>query len=278
MSLLHPGVVSRTVRKLTKDFALALMTCLFPRLAQQPFLSPLFRPLWVCLALLHCLPALASAGDLPPRDADWELREESEGIRIYTTDYADSSFKAFKAEAVLDVSMDQLMAVMVTPSSCMQWVHNCTEARQFANGTFHRRFAYSVNDMPWPVSDRDYVLRIVTEGHQGSGVVTMHLNAVPDKKTANDDRVRVEKSDTLYRFEPVNDGQTRMTWIQHTEPNGAIPGWLANTLIVDIPLKSMKALAKVAQTEQYKGYELTYDEQGNLAGVIKSDRSRGDEK
>lgn len=258
---------------------MSLMTLTFRRLARPLFSSTTFRHFIAFpLLLAVLLPNLVSAGSLPSRDADWDLRDESDGIRIYTIDHAGSSFQAFKAEAVFDVPMDQLMAVIVTPSSCMQWVHNCVEARQFADGTFQKRFAYSVNDMPWPVTDRDYVLRIETEGHKDTGVVAIHMSAVPDKKKDSEDRVRVEKSDTFYRFEPVSDEKTRITWIQHTEPNGSIPGWLVNTLIVDIPMKSMKALEKLARTDQYKGFEMVYDDNGLLINVVRTDASTGDEK
>ena len=225
----------------------------------------------IALASLLWSVGSAFAGTLPSEDADWELRKESDDIHIYTTELKDSDFAAFKAVADMDVSLSQLMAVMIDPASCTEWVHNCTLSRAFGDGDFHDRYAYSVNDMPWPVQDRDYVIRIRTHGDNHSGVVVMDLNAVPDARKDNDDYVRVEKSDTLYRFEPLGPEQTRLTWIQHTEPNGAIPSWLVNSLIVDIPLKSMRTLESVAQEPRYAGYRLVFDPAGELVDVVKSE-------
>jgi hypothetical protein len=120
---------------------------------------------------------------------------------VYTIDQPDSSFKAFKAVAVLDAPIENLMAVMANPGSCVEWVHNCTESYAFGDGEFQDRFAYSVNDMPWPVTDRDYVLRIRTRGNQ------------------------------------------------------------------DIPVRSMEELERVANRKKYQGYQLVYDEKGQLTGV-----------
>lgn len=214
---------------------------------------------------------LTLADALPGDEADWELRKESDDVRIYTTELPGSDFEAFKAVADLDASLPQLMAVMINPESCTEWVHNCTISRAFGDGDFNDRYAYSVNDMPWPVQDRDYVIRIRTHGDEKSSVVVMDLNAIPDARKDNDDYVRVEKSDTLYRFEPLGAGQTRLTWIQHTEPNGAIPSWLVNSLIVDIPLKSMRKLESVAQKPRYAGYRLVFDPSGELVDVVKSE-------
>lgn len=220
----------------------------------------------VCALLVFAVAASARA-ELPHEtDEEWTLRKEADHIRVYTIDQPDSSFKAFKAVAVLDAPIENLMAVMANPGSCVEWVHNCTESYAFGEGEFHDRFAYSVNDMPWPVTDRDYVLRIRTRGNQASGEVVMNLNAMPDQRAENSSRVRVVWSDTLYRFTPEG-SKTRMVWVQHTDPNGALPGWLVNSLLVDIPVRSMEELERVARTEKYQGYQLVYDEQGQLTGI-----------
>lgn len=219
------------------------------------------------------LPSLASDHPpLPTEDApEWTLRKEVDNIRIYTMDQSNSGFQAFKAVADLDVPLENLMAVMINPESCKEWVHNCTESYAFGQGDFHDRYAYSVNDMPWPVTDRDYVLRIRTRGNGDTGEVVMDLNAVPGMRAEFNSRVRVDRSDTLYRFTPNGD-KTRMVWVQHTEPNGALPGWLVNNLLVDIPVKSLQALEAVAKEDKYQGYQLEWGENGNLQAVVPADR------
>ncbi|MFL1454535.1 START domain-containing protein [Marinobacter sp. GN3S48] len=228
--------------------------------------KPAFSILTAILVCSAIFPALVQAA-LPAENADgWTLRKETDNIKVYTIDQEDSSFQAFKAEALMDTSMGNLMAVMVNPESCVEWVHNCTKSHAFGDGNFLDRYAYSVNDMPWPVTDRDYVLRIRTHGEQSTGEVVMDLNAVPDRREEVDGLVRVDRSDTLYRFIPEGD-KTRMVWIQHTEPNGAIPGWLVNTLLVDIPVRSMEQLERVSRRERYQGHTLVYDNEGKLINV-----------
>lgn len=220
----------------------------------------------VCALLVFAVAATAKA-ELPSEsDEEWTLRKEADHITVYTIDQPDSSFKAFKAVAVLDAPIENLMAVMANPGSCVEWVHNCTESYGFGEGEFHDRLAYSVNDMPWPVTDRDYVLHIQTRGDRASGEVVMDMSAVPDQRAESSSRVRVDRSDTLYRFTPQED-KTRMVWVQHTDPNGSLPGWLVNSLLVDIPVRSMKQLERVANLNKYKGYQLVYDENGQLTDV-----------
>ena len=213
---------------------------------------------------------------LPSEDADWKLSREAGNINIYTAPLDGSRFSAFKAVAVLDVPVATLMAVMLNPHSCVEWVLNCKEAYTIGDGNFHDRYAYSSNRMPWPVTDRDYVLRIQTQGVQASGEVTMIMNAITDMREPRSGHIRVEKSDTFYRFEPLNDQQTRMTWVQHTDPNGTLPGWLVNSLLVDIPLKSLQQLEQVAQRDYYQHHRLVYDDEGQLIGVVKTQPADND--
>ncbi len=227
--------------------------------------------------LLACtllsLPATASDyASLPDIAAEqWALQKEVDNIRIYTMNQPGSSFQAFKAVGELNVPIENLMAVMINPESCKEWVHNCSESYAFGSGNFYDRYAYSVNDMPWPVADRDYVLRIRTHGNASTGEVIMDLNATPGMRAESSSRVRVDRSDTLYHFTPDGD-RTLMVWVQHTEPNGALPGWLVNNLVVDIPVKSMQALEAVAQSDKYQGYRLEWTEDGNLKGVVPNNR------
>ncbi|MDN6318581.1 MAG: START domain-containing protein [Marinobacter sp.] len=223
----------------------------------------------ICVLLVSAMAVGTARAALPAEDSKaWSLREESGETRIYTMDQDDSSFQVFKAETLLDAPIEAVMAVMVDPTSCMEWVLNCSESYGVGKGDFNDRYAYSVSDMPWPVTDRDYVLHIRTKGNQTSGEITMKMSATPGKRAKNSNRVRVDRSSTLYRLIPEG-GKTRMIWLQHTDPNGSLPGWLVNTLLVDIPMKSMEELEKLSGLERYQDFKLIYNQDGQLIDVRK---------
>lgn len=219
------------------------------------------------LSLLMTMSVAVHAA-LPP-DNGWKLVKHEDHIKVYTRDMPNSSFEAFKAVTTLDAPMSSVMAVMSTASSCMQWVHGCVEAKNIKVDSFNHRFAYSVNDLPWPVSDRDYVVQIDTSAHPKTGAITMRFRAVKGMMPMVPGDVRVIDSDILYRFTPVDAHHTHMVWIQHTNPNGLLPSWLVNSLTVDIPFESLKKLNKVVNLPQYQGYRIRYDQNGQITGVEK---------
>lgn len=241
------------------------------------------RPTSLFVSLFFCLPVFA---ELPSETAEWDLKRDKDGVRIYSIQVSNSDFEAFKAVTVLDAPLQNVMAVMADPESCIEWVHGCVHSEGLGGDDFADRYAYSVNDLPWPAQDRDYVIRIqtLTERHRAveqaadgpAGLtIVMMLGAVPDKRDRLNDKVRVEHSDTLYRFHEDAGGRTHMTWLQHTEPNGALPGWLVNSLAIDIPFNSMVRLEKLAGTARYQNHEFIFNTAGELIGVEqpKSERS-----
>ena len=220
----------------------------------------------LCLSTLH-LPSLSQAEEIPLEADNWEEQTKEGGITIYTRPHPNSSFEAFKAVAILDAPLNNIMAVMANPSSCIEWVHGCTESYGFDVQSFNDRYAYSVNDMPWPFKDRDYVIHIETTSKPESNKILMHMNASADKKERTDDYLRVSVAQTIYIFQATDDNKTKMIWLQHIEPGGVLPGWLVNSLIVDIPVKSLQALEQVAQKEKYQNAHILFDKNGVIQGV-----------
>lgn len=208
-----------------------------------------------------------ASAELTSDAADWHLDFDKEGIKIFTKSQGDSDYHAFKAEATLNAPIQDIMAVMATPGSCVEWVHGCIESWGLKEESFNKRYAYSVNDLPWPVQDRDYVIEISTSNDPATQTIFMDIVAVEDQLPPKSQYVRVTRQETHYQFSPVGENQTRMVWLQHTDPAGALPSWLVNALIVDIPFKSMKALENVAKDPKYANGQIIYNAAGLITGV-----------
>ncbi|GAA3976131.1 START domain-containing protein [Allohahella marinimesophila] len=223
--------------------------------------------------LLASLSLLIASGtsraELLIEDEQWKRDYEKDGVVVYTRPFPGSDFQAFKAVYTLEASIEDIMAVMSDPTSCTEWVLNCVESWGFDDKQFSKRHAYSVNDLPWPVMDRDYVLEINTSKASDSDTIVMDLYAVDDKIAPNKSYVRVSKQETHYHIKPLGDEQTEIVWLQHTEPGGAIPSWLVNALIVDIPFKSLKALESLANSDKYQDHQIQYSDDGEITGVEK---------
>ncbi len=222
-----------------------------------------YRPLLAALILSIASLGQAQTDDFVNSDA-WKLRHQEAGVEVRIRSVPDSDVDAFQGKAVLNASMASLLAVLTDPDTCPRWVEGCVHAENLGPATLLDSWQYGVNDLPWPADDRDYIIHI--QLHQvNADEVLLTMNAVPDK-TPQTDKVRVPKMKVAYSMRKVSEQQTEVTWSQHTDPGGRLPGWMVNLLLVDIPLKSLKRMEALAQQPQYQQRQLERDEKGQILG------------
>lgn len=202
--------------------------------------------------------ASADAG-LDPNDPSWELQKDEDNIQVYFKDVEGSDIKAFMGKTVMSASLSSILKVMKDESTCADWVQGCINAETLEGESFNDSVQYGVNDLPWPADDRDYVNRVYIEDNIETGEITVSLDAVEGHVPVTDN-VRLEKMTIRYFLTPVNQTETNVIWVQHTEPSGHIPDWLVNMLLIDIPFYSLTRLEEVANRPENRSAKFVYGE------------------
>ncbi len=86
------------------------------------------------------------------------IAKREDGIEVYTRDVADSAFKEFRATALVPAPLAEVVAWWRDPSTYTQWINRCAEARRIEVDS-GASANYLKFDFPFPVSDRDVVIR-----------------------------------------------------------------------------------------------------------------------
>jgi hypothetical protein len=202
------------------------------------------QALVVLLSMLGLATAAADAEDPPA--APWHLDRSEDGIEVYTRPVEGSGVKAFKGVATVHASVDVILRVLRDSDRFKTWFPNTSESRLLdREGPVSHQ--YSVMDAPWPVEDRDNVLRSVTSRDAGTGVVEIVVDAEPDYYPVQVDRIRVQKAHGSWRLEPIGKDETRVTFMMHLEPGGGVPEWLINLRVVASPYEALTNLRKVVR-------------------------------
>lgn len=170
--------------------------------------------------------------------ADWQLDRREAGIDVYTRSVRGSPIKAFRGTTEIARGVDGVLALLGDADGYVRWFPSCSESRLLSrNGS--ESYRYTVLEMPWPVADRDQVLRAVARRSPGTGVVEIDLFAAPDELPETPGRVRVRRARGHWRLEPVGAGRTRVTFDMHLEPGGDLPHWLVNRRVVETPFEAL---------------------------------------
>ena len=203
---------------------------------------------------------------------DWQFIKEESGVKIYTAAVTGSKYKIFKGVTILDTSMASVLGVLSDTPACSEWVHLCRHSEILEFTSFNRRIIYQVNDVPFPVRDRDIVVLATTSYQAETGSFILALESKPDlyplKKLT-----RIRLSYGSYTLIPVAEDQIKVVWEHFADPAGFFPSILVNALIVDIPLHSLVNLKKLVAEEKYQFLEIDFDDHGIPVGLI--DRRSG---
>lgn len=213
-------------------------------------------------------PCLLANEAFDPRSPNWIAAKKSDRLTIYTATYPASNFEAFKAEALLNQPLANIAAAISNPDSCPRWVNDCLASKNLDISSFNERYGYALSHLPWPFSNRDIIVRINTRSPKGKQQIHISMHTDDNRFSIEEtDAVRITQSRTLYILEAVSKQQTRVTWMQHTEPAGALPAWLVNQKIIELPEKSLPKLEQLAAQPRYQQATLQFDSEENIRGI-----------
>ncbi len=74
----------------------------------------------------------------------------------------------------------------------------------------------------------------------------------------NANMIRIDKMSGYWGFEPLKDGNVKVTYEMGVDPGGDLPVWLVNALVVDIPFYTLKNLRDLVKTPAYKNAKRSY--------------------
>ena len=207
-------------------------------------------------SLFLCGFNLASKASL---EAEWTIQRSEDGIDVYTRPEPASQFEAVRAVMTLDdVRLSSLVALISDTQACSRLESRCVEAETLDTVDQTESVVYRYNNMPFPVRDRDMVLRLKWYQQPDSLNVNVVISNVtgflPEKKR----RVRMPKVNLGWKFVPLPDGSVEVSSEGHIEPGANLPAWILNQFLVSAPFKTMEAVASIVRGPLYRDAELSF--------------------
>ncbi|GHA06298.1 hypothetical protein GCM10008090_14970 [Arenicella chitinivorans] len=201
-----------------------------------------------------CIAVLSSASSTHTEvEYEWHLKRDRDGIQVYVSKVADSKFKAMRAQMVVETPVRSLVALITDLENCQKWAPTCKRAHIVTRLSPTESIVYSHNNLPFPVRDRVAYSRVVWTVDAHTGIVLMRSHALSDDQYhVRRGVIRVTDAMSEWRFTPQAEGRVLVESFVYADPNGAIPAWLTNLLMVDTPYDTMRQVRKLAQTEKYR--------------------------
>lgn len=175
----------------------------------------------------------------------WEYIDTDRNVEVFRKEVPGSDVVAFRGITTSNIPIGKLLAVFNDPGERQHWVDRYSEHVTLEKGQY--RETYWIHfALPFPVSDRDYVLQAVGTADEANRSFKVRIKSVEHPKKAGEDDccVRALAMGTYYEFTALPNGKTKIIVEVHTDPKGALPNWLVNLIQKSWPSKTLGGLVE----------------------------------
>lgn len=169
---------------------------------------------------------------------DWFMEREQKGIKVFTKKSRWGKLKDSKAVMLVTASPEEMLKLIVDFDNYPNWIPRCKMAKRVANISGHEFIGYMHYNCPWPIPDRDCVVRVRTE-KLPTGIVRVVMTSEPRYVKEKEGIVRIEQMSSTWTLVPKPNG-TEVANEYTSNPGGEIPDWLTNTQSVDQPMSTFE--------------------------------------
>lgn len=189
---------------------------------------------------------------------DWKLKSEKDNIKIYSKSLPESKIKSLKVVCPINARLTQLAAVLLDIKATAEWVYKTKSAIVQKQLSPTEIIYYSEIDMPWPLSNRDFIVRIKVSQDPVSKIITVDTENLPNYLPVKEDIVRVVRSEAKWVFKPMGKNQVLIEYTLVVDPAGSIPTWLVNMFSTKGPLECFQKLKEQINKPAYARVRLPF--------------------
>ena len=193
------------------------------------------------LAVLFCL-LLAEGKANADEVGQWEIVQSHEGIEISIKEIEGRDLPIFRGVGIVNADLWDVAAVLVDVEERVNWAHKCVGTRVVRDEGPRGRIIYDRVDAPWPVSDRDVVVRSKMEFDPEKNSIFIDFKNVWDCDAPElEGVVRMPRMRGHYVLKSMPSGATEVEYQIDADPGGMLPNWLIDLASREIPLETLKA-------------------------------------
>jgi len=195
----------------------------------------------------------------------WKVAKKEQGVVVSTRDEPGRDLPSFKGTGRVKAGMFELLAVLRDGRRRKEWMTRSGVTRVLKRVSVWEAVSYQQTLAPWPVSDRDVVMRTSVYQRPDTREIIATFNferwTAPIKGVDRDDYVLMPYLKGYWRLVPISDEETEVTYMVNTDPGGLLPNVLITRISIDLPYWTLLGMRKQAKKGfgRYKSFLDSYD-------------------
>ncbi len=195
---------------------------------------------------------------LNAQNSTWKLVKNEDSIQVYSRKPNNSKLRIIKVSTLVRTSLSSLVELIKDAPDNKKWVYLNKKAEILEEKNPFSWIMYSQTDAPWPISDRDVVVRGYLSQDSITKIVSITAVALPRYIPKKKDYVRIPFAVSKWYFIPKKGGLVEAEYTLEVDVGGKIPRWLANMAATKGPFQTMRGLRKEIKRKKYRKVHLSF--------------------
>ena len=186
--------------------------------------------------------AILTIPQLTSAQANCVLKKDKDNIKVYSCETAGTNLRTVSATFELSATIEEYMAVVLDVDNYKAWHYRAINPRLLKKISATELIYYTQVFAPWPVSNRDLILRLKLEPDISNGALTVTLKSISDYLPTVNNVVRVPSSYSKMTLTPSENSKLKVEYFIEVDPGGHIPAWVVNLVSTQAPYETFKNL------------------------------------
>ncbi|HTU59334.1 MAG TPA: START domain-containing protein [Polyangiales bacterium] len=191
------------------------------------------------LAVSLTVPAFAEE-----RPSGWKTLFEEEGVLVSTRAEPGVDLPSMRGQTTLNADLFHVLAILLDDARSTEWAKGADETQVLRSIDPRTQLIYAHSRQPWPVKDRDLVMKRTVQVLKPGQSYRVHLVCMPSERAEVDNVIRVKNCETVFELNVVDGTHTRIDYRVQADPGGHIPTWMVRRASRSIPADTLRSLAK----------------------------------
>jgi len=202
--------------------------------------------------------AIALIGNPNARGAsDWDLKisDTEAGIKVYYRTNQ-NGYTEFRAVTRVRSSLGAFVGLFRDVDNMPNWVYRTKKVQTLTIPGATEAYAYTISEMPWPLDDRDSIVRSTLSQDPATLAITIYGSAVPDYLPRDSRYVRMPVVESFWRFTPVTEGLVEVEFQGYGDPGGNLSSgflnWVVRVSLWEAPYQTLLGLQRAVPLPEYQ--------------------------
>ncbi|MFZ5563188.1 MAG: START domain-containing protein [Thermodesulfobacteriota bacterium] len=185
---------------------------------------------------------------------EWERVLEKDGIVVYERQRSNAPVRDFRAEMVIDSSPLSVMALMDDTEAAPRWFTHCRRLVRVSEISSDEHIVYNITRFPWPMRDRDAVLRSVRRFEKENKRFVIDYRSVDNISCppAEPGLSRVVTIEGQWGVTALGRDRTLVTSRIQMDLGTPLPGWTLNPFLREATYQTFVNIRQVVQEPKYR--------------------------